>query len=243
MSKNDHEDDVCRVDYETHFWHAGHPADVKFEIEKATRMLLAHDPSETAKLVFVGSSGSADPTYRARFCLDAAWPERRLYSLRLAASGPRKWFNEERLRQYSDKVFEHWTRNLHVTPTPRSLEASSPELYQQLAAEALAREAELAHRKEDQAPIEAVRQEVLAAIRDGKKCGNVNKEGQTTFYFRRGKFVREHIGDWDERQVFASGEAMLADLRQFYDWDTKRDTYPHRPPEVEAWRFIRDQLR
>jgi hypothetical protein len=72
--------------------------------------------------------------------------------------------------------------------------------------------------------------------------GNSDKEGLTTFAFDGTNFVRRHVGDWGEHCVFASEDELLTDLRAYYDWDTKRATYPHRPPEVEASRFIRGKL-
>jgi hypothetical protein len=66
---------------------------------------------------------------------------------------------------------------------------------------------------------------------------------QKTFYLNGRSFVREHVGEWDERHEFASGEALLADVRKCYHWDIGRDTFPHSPPEVDAWTFIHARLR
>jgi hypothetical protein len=32
--------------------------------------------------------------------------------------------------------------------------------------------------------------------------------------------------------VFQTDEELLTCLRNFYDWESRRDTYPHRPPEL-----------
>lgn len=234
--------DMTRVSYETWFWHAGHPLDVKFEIEKAAAMLLARDAAAVPKLVFTGTSGSRDPAYHGRLCLEAAGPERHLYSLQLEAAAQSKWFTEEKMRGlYSDKAWAHWTRNLQAAPAGTSADSSAV-LYDRLVAETVAREREAAAHQEDPAPIAALRQEILAALRAGKRLGNSDKEGLTTFAFDGAHFVRRHVGDWDENRVFASADEMLADLRAYYDWDTKRATYPHRPPEADAWRLIKAKL-
>jgi hypothetical protein len=239
----DQNDTTGGVLYEAYFWHQGRPWDVKFEIEKSARMLLARGPGEPAPLVFTGKSGSGDPSYRARFCFEAASPDRLLYSLRLDAAYPRKFFTEEKIRQlYTDRAFARWIQGLQLTTAPGSHAAFSPILYQQLVAETLTCERELADRREDEAPIAAVRQAVLAALRAGKKCGSANKEGQTSFHFNGTQFVRDHVGEEDELQLFAGDAEVLADLRKFYDWDTKRDTYPHPPPELDVWRFIERKL-
>jgi len=35
---------------------------------------------------------------------------------------------------------------------------------------------------------------------------------------------------------------MFKDLREFYDWWSRRDTFPHRPPELDVWRFMLGQM-
>jgi len=41
---------------------------------------------------------------------------------------------------------------------------------------------------------------------------------------------------------FATDDEMLDCIRKFYDWDSRKDTYPHRPPELDVWKFIQRQL-
>ena len=54
---------------------------------------------------------------------------------------------------------------------------------------------------------------------------------------------RSEYGESDERQEFDSDEAFLARLREFYDYESRREWNPHVPPEIEAWRFIERQMR
>jgi hypothetical protein len=232
----------------TYFWHTAAPHAVKFQIEKAIRTLLTRHVGDGAHLVFVGSV-SVDPIYHAQLRFEAAAAERNLYSLRMdvtmssgADSARRQWFTPERLAQDADRTFERWTANL-LKATPGSPDVFSPERYARIVGETLAEEARLAAHVEDQAPVLAARQAVLDAIRGGMRCGTADKEGQTTFYFDGRSFVREHTGDWNERQKFASGEELLADLRKFYHWEITRDTYPHSPPEADAWTLIQSKLR
>jgi hypothetical protein len=234
----------------TYFWHSGAPLAVKFEIEKAVRALLTRHAGDAGHLVFIGSV-SVDPTYHAQLRFEAAAPERNLYSLRMdvsmssskgAGNARQQWFTPERLAQDADRTFARWIANLE-NATPGTPDAFSGELYARIMSDAIAEETRLAAQREDEGPIVAARQAVLEAFRSGKRCCSADKEGHTTFYFDGRSFVREHTGDWDERQKFANGDELLADLRKFYHWDIVRDTFPHSPPEIEAWTLIQSKLR
>jgi hypothetical protein len=36
---------------------------------------------------------------------------------------------------------------------------------------------------------------------------------------------------------------MLSFLRSYFDFDARRDTLPHKPPETEIWKFIGYQFQ
>ena len=38
-------------------------------------------------------------------------------------------------------------------------------------------------------------------------------------------------------------EEMIRFLRTHFDWESRRDTYPHKPPELDVWKYIERQLR
>jgi hypothetical protein len=223
--------------YQTWFWRVERPLEAKFAVEKAIRALLVREPVESGALIFRGTSFTKDPVYRSRFCLETVEPERHLYSLQMEAVGSSKWFTQEKLQQMAGQTWQAWIRPLQATMPPQTLPVDR-ELYQRVVRETLEREMELANQREDDAPTEAARHAVLDALRRGKTCGRGDKEGNTTFRFDGRQFVRDHIGDWDEHVVFDHDAALLADLSKFYYWDTHRSTYPHSPPEVDAWKFI-----
>jgi len=70
----------------------------------------------------------------------------------------------------------------------------------------------------------------------------VHHEGGTTFRFDGKDFVRSTYGVEESKRMFATEEEMFKDLREFYDWWSRRDTFPHRPPELDVWRFILGQM-
>ena len=55
-------------------------------------------------------------------------------------------------------------------------------------------------------------------------------------------FVRSEYGEEESVSVLATDDETLDCIRKFYDWESRKDSYPHRPPELEAWRFIQGQL-
>jgi hypothetical protein len=233
--------DLCFTRREAWFWRVERPLEIKFAAEKATRMLLSRDAADSNSLAFNGTSSSKDPGYRARLCLESVDPERYLYSLHMEASASARWFTPEKLDQLADRAWQLWTSAWRTLPPQPLLRDEA--LYERAVREVLARESESANREEAEAPVAAARQVVLDGLRAGKRCAESNKEGFTSFRFEGGEFVRNHIGEWEERKVFAGADALLADLRQFYDWDTKRETYPHSPPEAEVWKYILGRLR
>ena len=227
---------------ETWFWRVERPLEMKFAVEKATRMLLVRDAACSGSLVFHGRSSSKDPEYGARFCLVSVEPDRYLYSLRMEASASARWFTQQKLEEMAGRAWQFRTAPWSTLPQPPHLLDRDEALFERVMRDALSREADQAKSKEDEAPIAELHRAVLDGLRAGKRYMESNKEGVTTFRFEDGEFVRQHIGDWEESQVFADSGALLADLRRFYDWDTKRETYPHSPPEAEVWRYILRRL-
>jgi hypothetical protein len=228
--------------YQAWFWRVERPLEAKFAVEKAIRALLVREPVENGSLVFRGTSFTKDPVFRSRFCLEAVEPGRHLYSLQMEAGASSKWFTQENFEQMAWSAWQAWIGPLQPTMPPQPLPVDR-EFYQRVVRETLAREMELANQREDEAPIEAARQAVLERLRRGNTCGRCDKEGITTFRFDGRQFVRDHIGDWDEHVVFDDAAALLADLSKFYYWDTHRSTYPHSPPEIDAWKFILGRMR
>jgi hypothetical protein len=95
---------------------------------------------------------------------------------------------------------------------------------------------------EDPAPIAAIQQDILAALRAGKVFRTAHKEGGSTIFFRGSSYRREDYGEEPDRQTYPTEQALLVVLRNLYDWESRRHIYPHRPPELDVWNYIRNQL-
>jgi hypothetical protein len=51
------------------------------------------------------------------------------------------------------------------------------------------------------------------------------------------------VGESLSVETYASEPEMLAFLRSYFDFDACRDTYPHKPPEAEIWKYIGYQIK
>jgi hypothetical protein len=76
----------------------------------------------------------------------------------------------------------------------------------------------------------------------GKRFATAHHEGGTRLYFKGTKFVREDFGLEESLTEFSTDGEMLTCLRNFYDWESRKGTYPHRPPELDVWKFIQREL-
>jgi hypothetical protein len=97
---------------------------------------------------------------------------------------------------------------------------------------------------EDPVPVAAVQRQVLDALRAGMGFFTAGKEGGSHLFFDGQVYRRNDYGEEPNRsEVYADDAAMTACLRAFYDWDARRDAYPHPKPELDVWRYILGQLR
>lgn len=95
---------------------------------------------------------------------------------------------------------------------------------------------------EDRA-VQGLQQEVLAAMRAGMGFATAHKEGGTHLFHDGRVFVRKDYGDQPNiRETYPSDEAFIQCLRQFHDWNARRDVYPDQPPELAVWQYIRSRL-
>ena len=224
--------------YQTRFRQAGGPFEVKFETEKTTGILLSREEGEI--LAFAGKSAVPPNEYSLRLTFDAAERDRNLYGLTLVARAAKEWTTEDQFLRYADRAFEYWSGKLR-----RDAEAvaADPVLYAARVEEYLAKERAAAAVVEDEAAIAGVQQRILDATRGGKRFGTAHHEGGTNIFFARDTWVEETFGEEQRREVFRNEQEFLKRLRNFYDWDSRKDTYPHRPPELKVWEFIEKQLR
>jgi hypothetical protein len=229
-------------DYSTYFWTPDSPFEVKFEIEKTMRLLLARDSTETTKLTY---SGSDSPPFIGRdvqLRFEAALPGGNWYSLRVTAWVPHTWYTEAEFRRNVNPASDHWTRILHGLPEIGTLEGASQELYDKLAHDALEKEARRAAEKEDLAPAIAIKQQILSEMRNGKSFRTIHHEGGTTIYFDGKSFIRSEYGEQESNEVLGTEDEVLRDIRALYDWESRKDSFPHPPPERDVWLFIQKQM-
>jgi hypothetical protein len=228
-------------DYSTYFWSSSDPFEVKFEIEKTIGLLLTGDKAEIGKLTYSGSDNPPFIGRNVQLRFEAALPEGNWYSLHVAAWVPRTWYTEAEFLGNADKAFATWIHNLQTAPALGPLEASR-ELYDQRVRDAVDKETRRANEKEDMAPVEALKQEILAALRNGMSFRTAHHNGGTSIYFDGKAFVRSEYGELESLEVLGTEDEALKRIRDLYDWESRKDTYPHPPPELEVWRFIQRQL-
>ncbi len=228
--------------HSTLFWHADSPLSVKFAFEKICANLLKHDPNSLDHPTYIcpnaGPLGEIFITLR----LEAVFLTERLYSLKLAFKGSRNWLLEDEFLKKSRDVFDYWCSKLRVPMSEIPWSQASPVLLEQEIRSTLAAEDEIAARLEDPAPIAAVQQKILAAIRAGSVFRSSHKEGNTRIYFNGTNFARLDEGDYPDSRIYATEAEFLTAMRHWHDWNARRDTYPHSPPELDVWRFIQSQL-
>ena len=181
--------------------------------------------------------------YRLQLRLETAYPEGNWYSLTVIAWVPRTWKSEEDFASGAKRAFEYWEGKLGGSSSVPSMEARSPDLYNRRVDEAIETETALANQREDPLPIRQVQMAILEGLRKDKKSfRTAHHEGGTRMFFDGRDFVKETYGEEQSRKVLSTDEEMLECLRELYDWESRRDTFPHRQPELEVWRFIQREL-
>lgn len=227
-------------EFHTYFWHPREPFQVKFWVEKTTSVLLERE-DHAGKLGYAGRAQFAPHFYRVALTFEAAFPDRNLYSLRLAAETPAGWTTPERQHEDAGRAFRHWLRDAQTTAAP-AWSAALADAYAGRVRAAVEQE-EQARAPHDPGPVAELQRAILQALAAGRHFATAHKEGGTVIRQSGDRFVSQEYGESDERRVFAQPAEFLEYLRNFYDWESRRDTYPHRPPEVEVWTFIQSRLR
>ena len=211
-------------------------------MEKTLGLLLARDEAQTERLTYSGSDNPPSIGRDVRLRFEASLLKGNWYSLKVIAWVPNTWNTEVEFRSYADKAFEHWTSNLQTAPTLGLLGGASQELYTRRVHDAVDEEARRASEKEDPVPIAVLKHEILDDLRNGASFRTSHHEGGTTIYFDGKAFVRSEYGEQTSSKVLSTDEETLDCIEALYDWESRKDTFPHRPPELEVWRFIQRQL-
>jgi hypothetical protein len=88
----------------------------------------------------------------------------------------------------------------------------------------------------------ALKQEILAALRNGRSFRTAHHEGGTSIYFDGKTFVCSEYGEVESFKTLGTDDEALDRIEQLYDWESRKGSFPHRPPELEVWGFIQRQL-
>lgn len=214
----------------------------KHGLEKRTATLLERDTAAGDVLVYRGDNAVAPNRYRLELTLRGAAEGKLLFRLHLLATAPRQWVNPEKLQQDATRAFDYWLREMEWTADEPAWRGS-PEAYRRAMAIAVDREAEDRRRREDRTGVAEIQQEILSGLRNGRRFSTAHKEGGTNISFQSGVFVRQDFGESEERLTFRAEGEFLEFLRRFYDWEARREIYPHPPLELDAWKYILAQLR
>lgn len=222
------------------------PLDVLYDVERRVHRLLPRDRERVDTLVFRSTAQSViviGGTTTVELRIDAAFDRDCVYVLRLDSENPADPVKEASWVENMRRTMDRWTEGL---APGGSTAGSSPDRLRRVVEETIAQERERANRTpttEELAAVSEVQQAILQAMRQGKSYATAHHEGGTNIRLIGSRWVLQDYGESDEREEFTSGTAFLERLRKFYDWESRRDWYPHTPPEIEAWRYIERQLR
>ena len=234
------------------FEHKDRPTAVKYAIEKVTVQLLHREPVEvdvgSPVLRYSGTSsaGGHPSTVRLELrAVRAGGVQNYLYRLTGDHSAPRRWEDEQRFVADCERRFARWCGQLRIVGSERMWAPGRRLPLADTIDEAIAIEDAAARLVEDPAPVAALQRQVLEALRSGGMgFFTAGKEGGSHLFFDGAVYRRNDYGEEPNlSDVHTDDAAMVACLRRFYDWDSQRDAYPHRKPELDIWNYIHGQLR
>ena len=233
---------VWKATHSTRFWHHLAPFEAKFQLEKLTGILLTRDLNDTSSVTYTANELFVSYRRILHIRLEAALPQQRLYSFRIDTEGDRNWLDEEEFIEETQRVFDYWSGKLNTDVDFFPWAEATAELLARDRQKAIEDEIAAASRTEDVVAITALQTHILASVRAGAIFTRSHKEGSNTLRFNGHRFERCDEGEDPGRESFESDQQFLTAVRNFYDWESRRDTYPHRPPELNVWQYIIDQL-
>lgn len=227
--------DSASVSRLLHFRDLRPPQEIQFDLERELMVLL---PSlmQDSRLTYRRTAKVNGASCAVRLCFEAALPRTNCYSVQLVMT----WDGQpadshDYHRKASAGWLDLWTRHLTIANPPPPGEGSSSR-YATLAAQARTAEAHFINAG-------AVQQEILTLLKAGASFSTAHKEGGTTISFQGGHFVRTDYGESNCREEFPDDAALLACLRNLYQWETGRSTYPEQPSDLDRWKLILRLLR
>jgi hypothetical protein len=211
------------------------PHEVQFQLEQDLMSLFALSMDE-GKLVMTCTASFVGIPYHFELRFESALPRKNVYSLRIETSWEgQPSSNHDYYRKSFDGWFRFYTRDFKTSKSTAEAEGSATR-YQTLCDGALNAEQHL-----DTVP--ALQQAIVAGMKKGGRFTTNHKEGGSTIFWRDGSFARSDYGDDPGHRRFENEDEFLKFLRQFYDWETSKNHYPNKVPDIVAWRLIFRLLR
>jgi len=120
---------------------------------------------------------------------------------------------------------------LQATVNLGLVETGTEELRKQRVQEALEMEKQTVQKEENRDQIQEIQKSILDDLRNGKFFRTAHHKGGTHLFFDGKDFVRRDYGVEESTKRFATEAEILDCIREFYDWESCKETYPHRPPD------------
>jgi hypothetical protein len=233
-----------------HFWSTRYPWDQKFETEKNTGVLLDRVAERSPLLVYEGTVQSVPLHYTVTLGYEAAEEKRNLYAFHVRFTAVRGYFSieprgtVEEATKEAKRIFAYWCGKLgagDVVSVPAA-DARARERYEERVRQALEAEERAKHPVVDHEAIAQLQRDILGELRKGRSFRSSHHEGGTVIAWTGSHFVESTYGVEESVKRYESDEDFLKGIRAWFDWDSRKETYPHRPPELEVWQYIRGQL-
>ncbi|MDA4129866.1 MAG: hypothetical protein OK457_03760 [Thaumarchaeota archaeon] len=229
-------------EYLTYFWDSHSPLAVKYNMESITGILLERAEPKGRDLVYVGETGLTSCAIKLKLTYIAALPERNWYSLEVDCWVPRSWSTENEFLMKSNRAFTYWSGKLNSINDRTAIPSSIMNLYDQRVLETVEKEKQVPPSSEEILQTQEIQRMILEKLRKGKSFRTAHHEGGTIIFFDGTSFVQRIYGEEESTKNLESEKEALEYIKQLYDWDSRKDYYPHRPPELTVWKYIQRQL-
>lgn len=170
-----------------------------------------------------------------------------LYSFGFDAAASSDSREDAKFAADAERAFQYWLEGMALAGVPSESDRARDEAYEAVVRQTLdfeAAEAEtLARQEDDEAAIVGAQQAVLVKLRTGARYAISHHEGMTTLAMHEGALMRRDSGEVEMVGTYGTEPEILKYLRSYFDYDARKDSIPHKPPEVEIWKYIGTQLK